>query len=333
MHLPGGRGVEIRIARAAEFDASEHVPASHLRKMSPESRLAAAAGLMAWRDAGAPARAILPERTGTFVGSGFGSLTTTAAYLEGIAREGMAAASPLLFSESLLSAPLGHAAILLDARGPSLAFQGGDASMTVVLSEAVRAIRNGRIDRAVCATYEMMPEILVEALVRLALGAGRREPLFVGEGAAALVLEEAGTARASGARIHAEILGTGMAGDPAARPTSWSEDAEAWAAAHGRALAAAARAGPVRIGAVIVHAPPAPRAAQAESRAIDRAAPPEAGAPRRDVHAIIGHHAAAGGIAAAAAVLAARGTAGAVLLSAGSWGGATGAIVLGPPGA
>jgi 3-oxoacyl-[acyl-carrier-protein] synthase II len=328
--LARGRRARVRVARLPEIDPGSLIPAGALRRMSPESRAVVWTCLMAVRDAGAENRAFAPERTGTFTGSGFGCIRTTAEYLDGIFREGLAAASPLLFAESLASAPLGHAAIALGARGTSLAFVSGDASMTAALGAAWRAVRAGRVDRAVCVSFELMPLPLLPLLARLAARRARGREIFVGEGLVALVLEDLDRARASGARVHAELIGVGSEGDPAARPTDWSHDVESWAGAHARALRHAEGAAR-RIGRIFRHGPPSPGAAQAESRAIERLAAGSRPAEILDVHAIFGAHAAAGGISVAAAALSARSCEGLVLVSAGSWGGATSAAVIGAP--
>jgi len=324
--------------------------------MSPESRLVTAVCLLAWRAARAAERPLAPERTGTFLGSGFGCLATTAEYLGGIFRDGMAGASPALFAESLPSAPLGHAAIALDARGPSMAFAGGDASVMPALAEASRAIRHGRIDRAVCGAFELMPEDLLRILARLAARSGRVP--HVGEGAVALVLEDLDQAVASGARILAEVLAVALSGDPAARPTGWSEDPRAWADAHAKVLRRLdPEAPPPR--AVFLHAPPSRGAGRAEATAVAGLAAVERRAPRAqeppdpgldpsaartayrgvdpmepvDVHRVFGSYAAAGGLTVVAAALQAAHASAPALVSAGAWGGLTAAAVIGPPGA
>jgi 3-oxoacyl-[acyl-carrier-protein] synthase II len=283
--------------------------------------------LLAARDAGCDARPVAPERTATFLGSGFGSLVTTAAYLRGVYQEGMAGASPTLFSESLASAPLGHAAIELDARGPSMAFTCGDVSMIAAVDEAWRAIRGGRIDRAICGAFELMPPVLVSLLARL--GARTDRPIHIGEGAAAIVLEDEATARASGARSYATILGAGLAGDPRARPTGWSSDPAAWQAAYSLAGGHAGVPGSA-LGAIFRHAPPSPASARAEGRALETILARAERAEIVDVHRVVGAYAAAGGLAVAASIRAAGDRDGTTLVSAGSWGGATAALVISP---
>lgn len=79
----------------------------------------------------------------------------------------------------------------------------------------------------------------------------RRDGCVVGEGAAALVLEELGHARRRGARVYAELLGYGASSD-AHKPTAPPEDGHGAVLAMRRALAAADRA-PEDVGHVNAH--------------------------------------------------------------------------------
>lgn len=350
--LPRGKRSRIRVAPLGAWDAGEHLSPRELRKMAPESQAVCTAFMEANRDSGAPGRPLQADRVGTYLGSGFGCTRTTENYLRGIFTEGMATASPFLFSESLASSPLGHAAIHLDARGPSIALAGGDAAAVAAVAEGWREIRRGRIDRAICGGFELAGPTLIEVLARLMEHGAH--PGSIGDGVAAFVLEEEKQARAGGAPLLARIVGAGAAGDPRARRTDWSHDPAAWAAAHDAAMAHAGRAAalappgggapPVqvgraapatqrgssvtRIGCVYRHDPPSHGAAEAERRSIERLQV-ERGVERTEgVHGVFGSYAAAGGLSIAAAILACDEAGGPVLVSAGSWGGATAAIVI-----
>jgi len=370
--LPRGRRRRIRVASLGAWEAGEHLSPRELRKMAPESQAVCAAFIAANRGSGAPGRPVPAERVGTYLGSGFGCTRTTEDYLRGLFTEGMATVSPFLFAESLASSPLGHAAIHLDARGPSIALAGGDAAAVAAVAEGWRAIRRGRIDRAICGGFELAGPTLIEVLARLMEHGSPSS--FIGDGVAAFVLEEEEQARAGGAPLLARIVGAGAAGDPRAPRTDWSHDPAAWAAAHDAALAHASRdatlaqtwsAVPARAGrdttlsdagapatpsgfrnshdplsraggaasrlqCVFRHDPPSPAAAEAERRSIERLQA-ERGASRTEgVHGIFGSYAAAGGLSIAAAILACEESGGLVLVSAGSWGGSTSALVLEP---
>lgn len=328
IHGPFGPSAGLLWAPLGPWDPGEHLTPRALRKMAGEARAVSTAFLMACRDADTAGRPVSPERLGTYLGSGFGCMATTEDYLKEVFSGGMATASPFLFAESLANSPLGHVAILADARGPSLGFASGDASGVTAAAQAFRDIRRGRIDRALCGGYEISSRIMVEVLARLGGRAGKRA--FVGDGVAALVLEEEEMAVRSGAAVLARITGVGEAGDPAVRPTDWSHDPEVWSQAHSAALAEA-RHRPIPLETVFLHEPGSAAAAAAERRAAERLAAEGGPAALRGVHGIFGHHAAAGGLSLAAAALECRSAGGRVLVSAGAWGGSVAALALESP--
>lgn len=323
----------LRLARIESFDPVPVIGAAAARRLSQESRMATAAALLAWKDARASERPMPPERTGSFTGTGLGCIHTTAVYLGGVFREGMASASPQLFSESLASAPLGHTAIALDARGPSVAFQCGDTSAIAVIAAARRAILSGRIDRAICVCFEFLPPPLLPVLGRVA---GKRKgatlPLF-GEGVVAFVLEELQPAHSTKARVYAAIRRCGFASDPEAPLHDWSRDADAWQEAQARAIAEfpfrSVPLGREIPACVVACAPPVEAAAKAESKAIERCRLGQKTIIK--VHDVFGAHAAAGGFSIVAGALRAFRERCDALVSAGACGGATAAVMLSSP--
>jgi 3-oxoacyl-[acyl-carrier-protein] synthase II len=262
-----------------------------------------------------------PEARGTFLGTGYGCTDTTWDYLEGVFRDGMATASPFLFAESVANAPSGHSAIELNARGACVTLTCGDASAAAATIVAEKALREDRLELAYCGGLELMSAPLLNALALLG------GPSFVGEGAACLVLETLESARRRGARVVAEVAGTGMASDPVASATGWTVRPEPIQAAMQRALESAARldaGSPARIGKVMLHACGCPQSDEAEKRAAETICP---GAPHDSVTPVVGTHAAAGGLALLAAGLDAA-QSGSVLVSAHAWGGSAYALIL-----
>jgi 3-oxoacyl-[acyl-carrier-protein] synthase II len=323
--LPRGRSRPVRLAGVNAFDLQEFLSPRMGRRMAEEAQMGSSAFLLACREARTDERPVEPERLGTYLGSGFGCMRTTEEYLKGLLGEGLATASPFLFTESLANSPLGHAAIILDARGPSIGIAGGDGSAVPAVAEGWRAIRKGRIDRAICGGLELASPTMTQLLVRLSVRGGRQA--FLGEGATALVLESEETARAGGAHVLAEVLGAGQAGDPAARPTGWSQDPAAWASAQESALACAEEPGaPLRV--VFRHDPPGSGAADAERLSLERLSAERGSLQVRSVHRTFGSYAAAGGLSVAAGAIACLRKPGRVLVSAGSWGGATSALLM-----
>lgn len=329
-----GRKRAVRLARLAPFDRQAFLPSRKLRRMGELSQLWVICCLMARSDAGwEGALEILPPpgKRGTFLGTGFGCISTTWEYLAGMLRDGAATASPFLFAESVANAPAGHSAIEMDTRGADITLTCGDASAATALEMAARAIRDGRLEMAYCGGVELMSESLVRVLASL------RFPLFLGEGGACLVLESLDLARSRKARIYGEVAGGALASDPGAPANDYSRDPEAMERVIRRALASAAGeglppAGP--IGKIFLHAAGPPEAEAAERTAVERTCP---GIPTETVAAKMGTLAAAGGLNLAAAALEAGDPAGGtpaahtLLINAFGWGGSLVSVVFRKP--
>lgn len=110
----------------------------------------------------------------------------------------------------------------LDLRGPRLAFTNACVASATAVVHACRLIAAGRVDTALCAgAYLVEEENLAKFGSGFALskdGAVRpfsagRSGLLLGDGAAAVVLESADSARRRGARPLAALTGWGAASD------------------------------------------------------------------------------------------------------------------------
>ena len=314
----------LRVAKMPAFDREKFLPARKLRRMGELSQIWTLVCLLARADAGLDrdeATGPSPERRGTFLGTGFGCTDTTWDYLAGMFQDGMAAANPFLFSESVANAPAGHSAIELDARGTCVTLTSGDASAAAALAMAALALEQERLDLAYCGGVELMTVPLLRALA--AVGG----PSFLGEGAACLVLETLHSATQRGARILAEVAGWGMASDSSATPSSWTTHPEALKEVMARALDSASRLDegrPIKLGKVLLHACGCPASDAAERDAAEAVCP---GVPRISLTPIFGTHAAAGGLALVAGALEAE-PAGQVLVNAHAWGGSAYSLVL-----
>ena len=314
-----GRVRRLRVAYLPSFERERYLAARRLRRMGELSQIWTIACLMAQSDAGKSGEASWPgpERRGVLLGSGFGCTDTTWDYLEGLHRDGMASASPFLFAESVANAPSGQAAIETDSRGICMTLTCGDASAAAAVIAAEQALRAGRVDLVFCGGTEIMSPSLCRALATVG------DPSHLGDGAACFVLETSDSAARRGARIVAEVAGSGMASDPGCPPNRWSCDPAPMAAAMRRALHAGGRGEGGAPGSMMLHACGWAPAEKAERAAAESVCP---GAALRSVTPVCGAHAAAGGLALVAAALDA-GPEG-ILVSAQAWGGAAYALWL-----
>jgi 3-oxoacyl-[acyl-carrier-protein] synthase II len=199
--------------RIAGFALENHLSdARPFRRVARATGFTVAAAAMALSDAGLAPGASGGERTVLIVGVTHGALEYSAHFHHGLLVEGPAGASPLHFSESVLNAPAGNAAIAFGIRGSVHTLIGEETVGTEAIALAAILLRTGQADRCLVAGTEERSELVDAAYRRMHRAAtgrgGAWEILPVpGEGAAALVLELCGTAARRGAKRHALLSG------------------------------------------------------------------------------------------------------------------------------
>jgi 3-oxoacyl-[acyl-carrier-protein] synthase II len=150
------------------------------------------------------------------------------------------------------------------------------SSGAVALAEAAELIADGVVDCAVAGGVDALTRLCFMGFNALKLLDPEpcrpfdrdRRGMSIGEGAAFVVLEAAGPARARGARVYAELAGHGMTTD-AHHITAPQPEGEGMARAMGAALAAAGVT-PDAIGYVNAHGTATPQNDRIEARAIVR---------------------------------------------------------------
>jgi 3-oxoacyl-[acyl-carrier-protein] synthase II len=219
-------------AQVDDFDPHDHIEPALARRLDRFSQLSLAAGRLALDDAGlrpgSPGH-VSPERVGIYVGSALGGIAFAEEQHERFLERGIRSVSPTLALSVFGGAAPANLGIALGVRGPILSTANSCASGGVALGEALHAIRAGEIDAAVAGGVEcpLSPLAFGAFDIIRALGAGHnddpaaacrpfdveRDGFVLGEGAALLVLEEAGAARARGAEPFAVLLGYGASSD------------------------------------------------------------------------------------------------------------------------
>ena len=220
---------EIPAARVpdADSDAEERFGRRVARRMDRASRLAAIAADDALRDAG-PLE-LDPGRVGAAVGSAHGGAATIAQGQTTLEQRGADRVGPLTIPLGLVNAPAASVARTAGLRGPSLAPATACAAGADAVGQALILIREGRADAMVAggADAPLVPVVVAGYLSSGALAPADARPaesvsrpfdvgrsgFVIGEGAAALVLEERERALARGARIYAELVGYGASCD------------------------------------------------------------------------------------------------------------------------
>ena len=186
-------------------------------------------GLLAYRDTlDDAATAQFNDRSGVFAGSGggnyrsnydfFPAMTAAAGDLQKFGDEFSATVNPMWLLRNLPNNVLCHVGIRHGFKGTNACITNQCVGGVLAVAEAAAALRDGEADRATVAGHDtpIEPETVCNyhQLGLLSRDAVRpfdrdRSGTVFGEGAAAVVLETVGGARARGATILGEFLGSG----------------------------------------------------------------------------------------------------------------------------
>lgn len=204
-----------------------HLDGRNAYPLDRPARLLAAAARLALSDSGWPADDLPVREVGLVVGTMFSSAHTVCRFDCQLVGEGPAAVSPFDFANTVINAPAGQAAIWHGLRGVNKTVATGSSSGLEAIAWAAETIRNGRADCLLAGGFEELSHEAVAAFGAAGLlrGAGERAKPFdrddgglaLSEGAALVMLEEAGFAARRGARVVAAVLGHGHAFDTSRR--------------------------------------------------------------------------------------------------------------------
>lgn len=211
------------------LDLSHHFTKLRLISLDRVAQLSLLAAREAASHAGIDFTAEDGESAGIYWSTGMGGANTIEnAYVDLLVNK-VARLKPSTIVMVMNNAATGQIGIEFGIRGPSYTFSSACSSSTVAIGEAYRAIRFGLVKSAVVGGAEALLTHGVikawESLQTLAKVdperpetscrpfAADRSGFVLGEGAAALILEEEQQARQRGANILAEIVGYGNTTD------------------------------------------------------------------------------------------------------------------------
>jgi len=231
---PDKIGLETKIAAEVKnFDIGTYFPdrrkvGSMMKEMDRVTLFAMAAAKLALEDAKIDIRADVPERVGTFIGTGVGGLITTTEHQIKLLDEGPKKIGLRSIIRLMPNAPSGQVAIEYGAKGRAKSDATACASGLDSLFDAFMYIKNNRADVMISGGTEasLNPFALASFGNMMALSkrndapekASRpfnadRDGFVLGEGAVILILEELEHAQKRGAQIVAEIIGGGASCD------------------------------------------------------------------------------------------------------------------------
>lgn len=225
------RPLSIPFVSCAAFDPDAALGKPLASMMDRFAQLGMAAAFSAWDDAGL-ARAAGGESRDSWGVSWGTALGGTLAYEKGyreLWQNGRDRLSPLTVVLGMNNAANAHISIQLGLGGVSMSHTVACASSAIAVGEAFRRVRSGEapvmlaggsdvpqaygVARAWDAMRVMAPGDADTAASACRPFTADRRGLVLGEGGAALVLEDWGHAVARGARIHGEIIGYGTSCD------------------------------------------------------------------------------------------------------------------------
>ena len=207
------------VPELAPAAATAVLPPATVRRLSRPDHLALAAAEQALRQAGLDP--VLRERAGIFVGATVGGMAES----EDAYRRRRSGEDRRWRLSRLLGTPLSTSAAAIaqafGMHGPRATYSTACSSSALAIAEAATAIASGRIETALAVGTDALCRITYagfDALQALDPQGCRpfdrdRGGLSLGEGAAALVLEDAARARARGVRVLARVLGHATTSD------------------------------------------------------------------------------------------------------------------------
>ena len=212
-----------------EYDPSRYLDRKESRKMDRYTQYAHIAADEAVKDAALDPGAIDKDRCGIIWGSGIGGIETFLDEVKGfVTGDGTPRFSPFFIPRMISNIAAGMLSIKYGFRGPNFGTVSACSSSTNALIDAYYYIKLGKADLFIAggSVASINPAGIGGFNAMQAMSTNNdeyatasrpfdvtRDGFVIGEGAGTLILEELGHARARGARIYAELAGSGLTAD------------------------------------------------------------------------------------------------------------------------
>ena len=213
-------------AQVKDFDPKTYMEKSKVLRSDRVAQFAMGAAVQAVEESGVIGT--LPaDRIAVYFGTGIGGLNTISNEMDKLRNRGPHRVSPLCVPMMIPNMAAGMIAIRYNCQGPAMPAVTACASGSNAIGEALRLIRHGYADAVITGGAEAsITEVGVAGFINMqALSCAedpdcaslpfdkRRGGFLIGEGAAALVLEEYEHAVDRGAKIYGEVVGYGSTCD------------------------------------------------------------------------------------------------------------------------
>ena len=211
-----------------DFDAVNFMDRKRARRLDRFGQFAVACARLALQDSGLKLEGENRERIGVMMGSALGGVGYAEEQFTIFMEKGISHVEPQLALNTYIGAASCNVAIEFGLQGPNSTNGMSCASGTVGVGDGFRMIRDDYADAMVCGGVEapLMPLCFGAFTIIRAMSTRNNDPehssrpfdrdrdgFVMGEGGAALVLEEYDRAVSRGANIYAEVLGYGNSND------------------------------------------------------------------------------------------------------------------------
>ena len=221
---------ELPVTFAAELTVppSEVLTKVESKRQDPATQMATVAAREAWKDAGLDSADIDGDRLAVAFGTGIGGVWTLLDGWDTVRERGPRRVMPMTVPMLMPNGAAGALSLEFGARAGARTVVSACASGTEALETALELIRSSRADVVMCGSTEAaihpMPMAGFAAMQALSKrnddpqAASRpydvdRDGFVLGEGAGVMIVESEEHAAARGARVYAELVGTGVTSD------------------------------------------------------------------------------------------------------------------------
>ncbi len=215
-------------AEVKDFDGTEYIGKKEIRRMDMSAIYALSAAHQAVDHSGLDLDSLDLDRCGVVIGSGIGGINTFEKQHSAYEKGGPSKVSPFFIPMMIIDMSPGLISMKFGFRGPNYSTVSACASSSHAITDAYRIIQRGEADVMITGGAEatISPMAMAGFCQARALSTRNDDPtrasrpfdkdrdgFVMGEGSGIMVMESYDHAKARGATIFCEFLGSGMTAD------------------------------------------------------------------------------------------------------------------------